>query len=123
MLKGFKQFIMRGNLVELAVAFIMAAAFAAVVNELVEVIMGFIGKFGGEPRFDKVEVGGVVVGGFINSVVSFLLIAAVVYFFIVTPYNQLQARRAKGEEPAPPSNEVTLLTEIRDTLRAQDPTR
>ena len=85
--------------------------------------MGFIGKFGGEPRFNKVQVGGVVVGGFINSVVSFLLIAAVVYFFIVTPYNQLQARRAKGEEPAPPSNEVTLLTEIRDTLRAQEPTR
>ena len=118
MLKGFKQFIMRGNLVELAVAFIMAAAFAAVVNELVEVIMGFIGKFGGEPRFDKVEVGGVVVGGFINSVVSFLLIAAVVYFFIVTPYNQLQARRAKGEEPAPPSNEVTSFTGDPATLSA-----
>ena len=120
MLKGFKEFIMRGNLVELAGAFIMATAFAAVVTSLVEVIMGFIGKLGGEPKFDQVELAGVTVGGFINAVISFVTIAAVVYFAVVTPYNRLQARRARGEEPTPPSEEVTLLTEIRDLLRAQD---
>ncbi len=120
MLKGFKEFIMRGNLVELAVAFIIATAFTAVVTELVAVIMGFIGKLGDQPDFSSVTIAGVVVGKFINAVISFLIIAAVVYFFIVLPYNKLQARRAKGEEPMPPSEEVTLLTEIRDLLRSQN---
>lgn len=116
MLKGFKEFIMRGNLVELAVAFIIATTFAVVVTELVAVIMGFIGKAGGQPDFSKVTVAGVVIGGFINALITFVIVAAVVYFFIVVPYNKLQERRAAGAEPAPPSEEVTLLTEIRDLL-------
>lgn len=120
MLKGFKEFIMRGNLVELAVAFIMAAAFAAVVTALVDVIMGFIGKLGGQPNFDGVKIAGVVVGTFITALISFIILAAVVYLFIVVPYNKLQERRAKGEEPMPPSEEVTLLTEIRDLLAARN---
>jgi large conductance mechanosensitive channel len=119
MLKGFREFIMRGNLVELAVAFILATSFALVVSELVAVIMGFVGKLGGQPDFGEAAIAGVVVGGFINAVISFVLIAAVVYFFVVTPYNKLQERRAKGEETTPPSEEVTLLTEIRDLLRTQ----
>lgn len=123
MLQGFKDFIMRGNLIELAVAFIMATAFAAVVTALVEVIMGFIGKVGGQPDFASASIAGVTVGGFINALIAFLMIALVVYFFIVVPYNRLQERRAEGKEAAPtaPAEDVQLLQEIRDLLRAQQP--
>ena len=98
MLKGFKDFIMRGNLVELAVAFIIGAAFALVVTTFTAVLMGFIGKIGGQPDFSAVTIADVKVGDFINAVISFLIVAAVVYFFVVTPYNKLQARMARGEE-------------------------
>ena len=121
MLKGFKEFLMRGNLVELAVAFIIAAAFAAVVTAFVGFIMSIVSKiFGGPPNFDSVAPGGILIGPVITATISFLVIAAVVYFFVVTPYQKLQARRALGEEPAPPSDEVTLLTEIRDLLASED---
>lgn len=121
MLKGFKEFIMRGNLVELAVAFIMATAFAAVVTETVNLLMSLIAKVTGgkQPDFGEWKPAGLPVGTWVTAVISFLILAAVVYFFIVTPYNKLQARRARGEEPTPPSEEVTLLTEIRDLLRNQ----
>lgn len=119
MLKGFKEFILRGNLIELAVAFVIGSAFAAVVTAFVEVIMSLIGIIaGGPPDFDEVKVGELAVGPFITALVSFLVISAVVYFFVVTPYNKLQARRAKGQEVAPPSAEVTILTEIRNLLSA-----
>lgn len=116
MLKGFKEFIMRGNLVELAVAFIMATAFTAVVTATVTVIMDLIGKLGKQPDFSDWNPGGVSVGPWITSIISFFILAAVVYTFVVVPYNKLQARRARGEESAPPSEEITLLTEIRDLL-------
>ncbi len=116
MLKGFKDFIMRGNLVELAVAFIIGAAFATVVSTFTAVLMGFIGKIGGQPDFSKLTLAEVNVGRFLNSVISFLIVAFVIYFFVVTPYNKLQARMARGEEPAPPSPDIALLTEIRDLL-------
>jgi large conductance mechanosensitive channel len=116
MLKGFKDFIMRGNLVELAVAFIIGAAFATVVSTFTAVLMGFIGKAGGQPDFSSATIADVNVGQFINAVISFLIVAAVIYFFVVTPYNRLQERMAKGEEPAPPAPDIALLTEIRDLL-------
>ena len=116
MLKGFKDFIMRGNLVELAVAFVIGAAFATVVKSFTDVLMGFVGKVGGQPDFSEVTLVGVNVGLFINSLISFLIVAAVIYFFVVTPYNRLQARMASGEETAPPSPDTVLLTEIRDLL-------
>ncbi|HEU4515324.1 MAG TPA: large conductance mechanosensitive channel protein MscL [Nocardioidaceae bacterium] len=121
MLKGFKEFILRGNLVELAVAFIMAAAFAAVVTATVDLLMSLVLKAtGGEAiDFSSWKPGGIPVGAWITALISFVILAAVVYFFIVVPYNKLQARRARGEEPTPPSEEVTLLTEIRDELRAR----
>jgi large conductance mechanosensitive channel len=59
------------------------------------------------------------VGAFLTAAISFLILAFVVYFFVVTPYNKLQARRARGDEPTPPSEEVTLLTEIRDLLSSR----
>jgi large conductance mechanosensitive channel len=116
MLKGFKDFIMRGNLVELAVAFVIGAAFATVVSSFTAVLMGFIGKIGGQPDFGSATIADVNVGNFINAVITFLIVAAVIYFFVVTPYNKLQARMAKGEEPAPPAPDIALLTEIRDLL-------
>jgi large conductance mechanosensitive channel len=119
MLKGFREFIMRGNLVELAVAFIMAGAFGAVVTATVAVVLDVIGKVGHIPNFSKYTPGGVHIGVWITAVISFLIIAAVVYFFIVTPYNKLQSRMARGEEPAPPAPDVALLTEIRDLLAGE----
>lgn len=122
MLKGFKEFIMRGNLVELAVAFIIGGAFATVVTTFTAVVLGFIGKIGGQPNFASVKLAGVTVGLFLNAVIAFLVIAAVVYFFVVTPYNKLQAAMAKGDEPAPPAPDIALLTEIRDLLAGREGT-
>ena len=82
----------------------------------VAVVMDVIGKVGGVPNFSKYKPGGIHIGVWITAVISFLIIAAVVYFFIVTPYNKLQSRMARGKEPAPPAPDIALLTEIRDLL-------
>jgi large conductance mechanosensitive channel len=116
MLTGFKDFVMRGNLIELAVAFIIIGAFATVVSTFTAVLLGFIGKLGGQPDFGRLELAGVNIGTFLNAVVAFLVVSAVIYFAVVTPYNKLQERMSRGEEAAPPSPEVALLTEIRDVL-------
>jgi large conductance mechanosensitive channel len=116
MLKGFKDFVMRGNLVELAVAFVIGAAFATVVTATVALIMDLVGKVGGTPDFSGYSPGGISIGAWLTAVISFLIMAAVVYFLVVTPYNKLQERMARGEEPAPPSPDIALLTEIRDLL-------
>lgn len=123
MLQGFKEFIMRGNLVELAVAFVMATAFAAVVTAFVGVVLGIVAILaGGPPNFDDVKIGDLAVGPFITALVTFLIIAAVVYFLVVTPYNKLQERRATGQEPEPaaPAEDIALLQEIRDLLAARN---
>jgi large conductance mechanosensitive channel len=115
---GFKNFILRGNLVELAVAFIMAAAFAAVVTATVDLLMDLIGKAGGTPDFSNYSPGGVSVGAWITAVISFVILAAVVYFFIVMPYTKAKETFFPSEEPGTPED-VALLTEIRDLLAAQ----
>jgi len=123
MLQGFKEFIMRGNLVELAVAFVMATAFAAVVTAFVNVVLGLVAIIaGGPPDFDDVKIGDLTVGPFITALVTFVIIAAVVYFFVVAPYNNLQERRAAGQEPEPPApaEDIVLLQEIRDLLAARN---
>jgi len=116
-LSGFRAFILRGNLVELAVAFIIGAAFASLVTAFTEMLMGFIGKIGGQPDFGAVEVAGVNVGQFINALVSFLIIAAVVYFFVVMPYTKAKEKFFPSAEPDGTPEDVVLLTEIRDALR------
>ncbi len=119
MLKGFKDFIMRGNLVELAVAFVIATAFAAVVTAFVGFIMSIISKVaGGPPNLDDMHPGGILIGPVLTAIIAFLIIAAVVYFLVVVPYNRLQERRARGQEaaPTPPPDDIALLTEIRDLL-------
>jgi large conductance mechanosensitive channel len=118
---GFKNFIMKGNLVELAVAFIMATAFAAVVTATVALIMDLIGKVGGTPNFSSYEPGGVSVGAWLTALISFLIMAAVVYFLIVLPFTKARDRffPKVDEEDAGTPADVVLLQEIRDLLEAQ----
>jgi large conductance mechanosensitive channel len=115
---GFKNFVLRGNLVELAVAFVMAAAFAAVITATVDVLMGLIGKAGGHADFSTYKPGGLPIGAWITAVISFLVIAAVVYFVIVKPYTAAKERFFPSPEPGTPED-VKLLQEIRDLLVQQ----
>ena len=119
-MKGFKDFILRGNLIELAVAFIMGAAFAALVKAFTEVILEAIGKAtGGEDfNFDSWQPGGwTTVGPFLTAIVAFLIMAFVVYFFMVKPYEVAKKKFVKSEEEdAAPNADTVLLTEIRDAL-------
>lgn len=108
MLKGFRQFMLRGNVVDLAVAVIIGGAFGGVVSSLVkDLLTPFIGAIFGKPDFSAIafEVNGskFMVGSFINAVVSFLLVGTAVYFFIVTPMNAIAERLRKGEPPPDPT--------------------
>lgn len=118
-MKGFKDFIMRGNLVELAVAFIMAAAFGAVVTAFTKIIIEVLAKAGGAKNFDSWQPGGLVsVGPFVTALVAFVLLALVVYFFIVKPYELAKARFVKPADDEI-DEQTELLKEIRDALRAR----
>ena len=118
-MKGFKDFIMRGNLVEIAVAFIIAGAFGAVVTAFTAVVLEAIAKAGGAPNFDEWAPGGfTTVGPFLTALVAFIILAFIVYFFIVKPYEAAKERLYPKEpeaETVDPNTE--LLTEIRDLLR------
>lgn len=117
---GFKNFILRGNLIDLAVAVIIGTAFAAVVTTFTAMLLSAIGKvFGGEsPDFNSYSPGGVPVGGFVTALIAFLILAAVVYFFVVTPYVKAKERFFPSPAPGTPED-VRLLQEIRDLLAAQ----
>ena len=108
MLQGFKQFVLRGNVLDLAVAVVMGAAFGAVVAALVkDLITPLIAAIVGKPDFSAIEftINGskFPVGDFINALVSFILIAAAVYFFIVLPMNKILARMRRGEAAPDPT--------------------
>lgn len=125
-LQGFKNFIMRGSVVQLAVAFVIGAAFTAVINSLVAglftpLIAAVLGKT------DLTQVWSFTInhavfmpGMFLDGLIKFIVIAAAVYFVIVLPLNKLAERRARGVEPEPeiPSADIVLLQEIRDLLAA-----
>lgn len=129
MFQGFKEFIMRGNVIELAVAVVIGGAFSAIVTAFVDNIInpllgafvptgslsGWVITFPG--LFDTASIG---IGAIIQAAINFIVIAAVVYFALVLPMNKLAERRARGQVPAdvPPTQEE-LLTEIRDLLAAQ----
>ncbi|MEV4809412.1 large conductance mechanosensitive channel protein MscL [Micromonospora avicenniae] len=126
MLKGFKDFIMRGNVVDLAVGVVIGAAFTGVVtaftNSFLQPLIKLVGASPAGPGA-RVRLGAgnyVEWGQFLNALITFLLTAAVLYFLVVFPMNKLAERRRRGEEPPPaaPSEEVKLLTEIRDALVA-----
>ena len=112
---GFKNFILRGNLIELAVAFIMGGAFALVVNATVDLILGLVGKIGDQPNFKAWEPQGLPVGAWITAVISFLILAGVVYFFIVKPYTVAKDKFFPAEDSGTPAD-IALLEEIRDLL-------
>ncbi len=108
MLKGFRDFILRGNVVDLAVAVILGVAFNAIVASLVgDVLNPLIAAVFGKPDFSRVILdingGQIKIGNFLNAVISFLIVASVVYFAIVLPLNHLMARLKKPEPEAPPS--------------------
>ena len=130
MLTGFKNFIMKGNVVDLAVAVVMGTAFGAVVTALVnKVLMPFIAGAVGSPNFDsfaRIDFRGNAVefGVLLTAIVNFLLIAAAIYFVVVMPMNHMIERRNRRlginqdvKEEAAEDPQIALLTEIRDSLR------
>ena len=119
-MKGFRNFVLRGNLVELAVAFVMAAAFAAVVTAFVQVVLDVVGKVGGSPDFSDYRPGGIHIGSLLTALVAFLILSAVVYFFIVLPYMTARERFREAPADTAPTEDVVLLTEIRDLLRGRE---
>lgn len=125
MLKEFRDFLMRGNVVDLAVAVVIGAAFGALVNSLVsDLITPIIAAVIGKPDFSALTftINGSVFkyGNFINALITFVSVAAAIFFFVVKPMNELQARLGRGTtEPEAPSEDIQLLTDIRDELRAQ----
>lgn len=115
MFQGFKDFVLRGNVLDLAVGVIIGAAFGTIVDSLVgDLINPLLGSLGGAPDFSTFKVGNLLVGKFINVVIAFLLKALALYLFIVVPANKLFPK------PVPPAAGPTptekLLGEIRDAL-------
>ncbi len=134
MFDEFKKFLMRGNVVDLAVAVVLGAAFGAVVTSLVDgIINPIVGLVGGKDlsawviTLKEAEGNDPAVllgwGHVLSAIIDFVLIAAAIFFLVVKPLNAIAARRARGEEPAEdtpaPSDEALLLTEIRDLLASR----
>jgi large conductance mechanosensitive channel len=126
MIKGFRDFLLRGNVIDLAVAVVMGVAFGAVVTAFAkDFIGGIIGALGGTPDFGKLgwEVNGshIIIGSTINALIYFVIVAFAVYFFVVIPVNRLEAlrRRGRAQEPEATPEDVQLLREIRDLLSAR----
>ncbi|MBP8949936.1 MAG: large conductance mechanosensitive channel protein MscL [Candidatus Promineofilum sp.] len=123
MIKEFREFIMRGNVMDLAVAVIIGGAFTAIINSLVnDIIMPLIGIILGGVDFTSlsITVGNAVVtyGNFIQAIINFLLIALVL-FLLIRAMNRMNRKKVEAPAPPVPSVEEKLLTEIRDLLRAQ----
>jgi large conductance mechanosensitive channel len=124
MLKDFKAFVLRGNIVELAVALVIGLAFVALITAFTD---AFIKPLVGLILGGGVDAGTLIIRDqvfdftlFVNAVITFLATAAAVYFAIVVPMNKIRERRMRGQEPepeAPPTEDILLLQEIRDLLR------
>ena len=111
MLKGFKDFILRGNVVDLAVGVVIGAAFGTIVSALVkDLLTPLIGAIAKLPDFSNIilTINGskFLIGDFINSLISFLLVAAAVYFFVVLPVNKLMAKFHKAPPAEPPKTKL-----------------
>ncbi len=118
MFKGFRDFIARGNVLDLAVGIIIGGAFGGIVDSLTkDVITPIIGLLGGQPDFSAVKAGPIAVGNFVNAIVSFLIKAAGLYFLIVLPFSRYAAKLVAAA--APPSPSETYLKEIRDLMAAR----
>lgn len=129
MIKGFKEFILRGNVMDLAVALVVGLAFTAVVNALVDhMITPLIAAIFGEPNLDSVATFTInnatfSIGAVLTALLNFLLVAAAVYFVLIVPMNKLAERQRSGVDSPPdaPAEEVALLREIRDLLQQRQP--
>ena len=122
-LRDFRDFILQGNLITLAVAFVMGVAFAALVTAFVaDIITPIIGAIFGKSDFSSetftINGSHFLYGSFINAMITFVSIAAAVFFFIVKPYEIVQARRTRGEEEAAPSDEERRHQELLAALRS-----
>jgi large conductance mechanosensitive channel len=125
MIKEFRDFVLRGNVIDLAIAVVLGAAFGAVVTSFVDdILMQVIAALGGQPDFSALKFnigeGEFRYGEFLTALISFLIIAAVIFFFVIKPINTLMARRKAGEVPEAEAvpEDVALLAEIRDLLKA-----
>ncbi|MGE0601120.1 MAG: large conductance mechanosensitive channel protein MscL [Dehalococcoidia bacterium] len=121
-IKEFRDFVMRGDIIALAVAFIMAGAFGAVVAAFTDgIVMAFIAAIFGKPSFDSIGLdvgdGRLYIGTFLTALANLLIVAAAVFFFIVKPVKILQDRKKEAGEPVPEAEDVVLLREIRDLLK------
>jgi large conductance mechanosensitive channel len=123
-LKEFRDFALRGNVVDLAVAIVIGTAFTALVQAFVTsfispLISMFVGKSGLIDLSFTINSADFLYGAFLQAIITFLTIAAVVFFFVVKPMNFLMARTRNQDEPASkaPAEDIVLLTEIRDLLR------
>lgn len=118
LLNEFKTFILRGNVVDLAIAVVIGAAFSGIVDALVkDLVMPILGIFGGKPTFDQyywtVNGSNILVGSFLTAVVSFLIIAAVIFFFVLKPLNYILSHRKAEVPPDPTTRECPFcLSEI-----------
>lgn len=125
MLKGFKDFLLRGNIVDLAVAVVIGTAFTMLVSaftaSFLDPLIALAG--GGGPDGMSIEVDGqyFTIGAFITALITFAITAAVVYFLVVVPMKTVQERLARGQQEAPVAvpEDIQLLREIRDQLAAQ----
>ncbi len=121
-IRGFREFIFRGNVIDLAVGIVMGAAFGQVINAFVNAFIAPLVKLatGGQAVSGTWRVKDAVFdwGAFINAVITFVLTGAAIYFCVVVPINRFNRRR-RAEEEAQLTDEARLLTEIRDTLRAR----
>jgi large conductance mechanosensitive channel len=125
-LKEFRDFALRGNVVDLAVAIVIGTAFTQLVQQFVSsfispLISMFFGKSGLVDLSFSINSADFLYGAFVQAVITFLTIAAVVFFFVVKPMNFLLARIRQEDEPASkaPAEDIVLLTDIRDLLREQ----
>lgn len=120
--KEFRDFLLRGDLISLAVAFIMAGAFGAVVAAFTDgIIMAFIAALFGKPNFDSIGLdigdGRLLIGTFLTALVNLVIVAAAVFFFIVKPVQAIKDRQKKEGEVVPDADDIALLKEIRDLLK------
>ena len=125
MLKGFKDFLLRGNVVELAVAVVIGTAFTGLVtsftDSFLKPLIGLLSGGGINGGTRVVDGQPFTYGAFLNALITFVLTAAVVYFVVVLPMKAIMERRKRGEEAGPVvPTQVELLVEIRDLLRAQE---
>ncbi len=105
-LKGFRDFILRGNVIDLAVAVVIGAAFKDIITAVVsDFITPLISAIGGKPDFSKfyftINHSKFLVGAFVNTLISFLIISAIIYFFVVVPMNKIMEKAKRGEKSSP----------------------